>query len=55
MAGVVSNIDGARNIFYNCYTFPELLIILDEELNVLAGVTCWKNRKGFPGNKIGLL
>ena len=30
------------------YACPELLAILEEELNVLAGGTCQKNRKGFP-------
>ena len=33
----------------NRYACPKILTILEEELNVIAGGTCWKNRKDFPG------
>ena len=48
-AGVVNDPNGAREMFLdNLHAFPEILAILEEELNVLAGGTCRKNRKGFP-------
>ena len=49
MAGEDNDIDGARKLFlYHRYACPELLAILEEEINVLAGGTCRKNRKGVP-------
>ena len=47
--GVVNDPNGAREMFLdNLHAFPEILAILEEELSVLAGGICWKNRKGFP-------
>ena len=49
-AGVGNDTDGARKMFLdNRYACPEILAILEEDLNFLVGGTCWKNRKGFPG------
>ena len=46
---MVNNPDGARKMFlFNLYACPELLAILEEDLNVLADGTFWKNRKGLP-------
>ena len=48
MAGVVNDPDGLREMFLdNRDACPELLDILEEELNVLAGGTCTNNRKLF--------
>ena len=48
-AGVVNDHDGARELFLdNRRACPELLAILEEELNVIVGGTCRNNRKRFP-------
>ena len=45
-AGVVNDPNGARELFLdNRHACPELLSILEEKVNVLAGGTCRKNRK----------
>ena len=54
--GVVNDPNYVKELFLdNCHVCPELLAILEENLNVLAGGTCWRNRKGFPLNTIVLL
>ena len=49
-AGVGNDSDGARKMFLDYRNVcPKLLDILEEELNVISGGTCWNNRKGFTG------
>ena len=49
LSGVGNDPDVARFVLDNCYACPELLSILEEELNVPASKTSWNNRKGLPG------
>ena len=50
VAGLGDYPNGARKLFSDHhYECPEILAILEEDLNVLAGGKCWNNRKGFPG------
>ena len=47
-SGVGNDTDGARKLVLDhCHAYPEILDILKEDINVLAGGTCWKNSKWF--------
>ena len=49
-AGVGNDTNGARNLFlYHCFAVPEVLYILERELNVLACRKCRRNIKVFLG------
>ena len=50
VAGVGNGPNSSRKLFLDHhYACPNLLIILEKELSVLAGCTCWNSSNGCPG------
>ena len=50
-ANIANDYCGTRKLFFDKrYAFTELFVVLFEEMNLIGGGTCRKNRIGFSGN-----